>query len=186
MKHMKLDDRNRLEFLAACGRSANQIAEDRGRSPSAIREEFIRHRIASDKGYGCSNKVCAHFDDCQQRIITATRDALRKNTPGCFESCPNFREAVCQRLTKFPYVCNGCEREPHCPLRKKYYRAAGAQANYEGTLHASRLGVHVDAKTSQTCTRIFNMLWESAGPQLFRKLFAAPRRSPTSSASTST
>ena len=75
---------------------------------------------------------------------------------------------------------------PHCPLRKKYYRAAGAQANYEGTLHASRLGVHVDAKTSQTCTRIFNMLWESAGPQLFRKLFAAPRRSPTSSASTST
>ena len=30
MKHMKLDDRNRLEFLAACGRSANQIAEDRG------------------------------------------------------------------------------------------------------------------------------------------------------------
>ena len=34
MKHMKLDDRNRLEFLAACGRSASQMAEDRGRSPS--------------------------------------------------------------------------------------------------------------------------------------------------------
>ena len=35
------------------------------------------------------------------------------------------------------------------------------------------LGFLRDAKTSQTCTRIFNMLWESAGPQLFRKLFAA-------------
>ena len=65
MKHMRLDDRNRLEFLAACGRSASQMAEDRGRSPSAIREEFIRHRISSDKGYGCSNRVCAHFDVCQ-------------------------------------------------------------------------------------------------------------------------
>ena len=30
-----------------------------------------------------------------------------------------------------------------------------------------------DAKTSQTCTRIFNMLWELAGPDLFRALFAA-------------
>ena len=102
MKHMEIDDRNRLEFLAACGRSANQIAEDRGRSPSAIREEFIRHRIASDRGCGCSNRVCAHFDDCQRRIITAARDALRKNTPGCFEPCPNFREAVCHRLAEVP------------------------------------------------------------------------------------
>ena len=303
MKHMELDDRNRLEFLAACGRSANQIAEDRGRSPSAIREEFIKHRIASDRGYGCSNRVCAHFDDCQQRIITATRDALRKNTPGCFESCPNFREAVCHRLTKFPYVCNGCERERSCPLHKKFYIASAAQAAYESLRSLSRTGVRPDdetirkmneilspsvrngqsvtaivranaetfsgfapstvygwledglfsarssdlpyagrrrkhhkrpetktnaacrigrtflemhewlklnpgvvpceldtvigsvsgkvlftmifpesglalgflrdAKTSQTCTRIFNMLWESAGPQLFRKLFAA-------------
>ena len=82
MKHMELDDRNRLEFLAACGRSASQMAEDRGRSPSAIREEFIRHRIPSDRGYGCSNRVCAHFDVCQLRTMTATRDALRKNTPG--------------------------------------------------------------------------------------------------------
>ena len=81
MKHMKLDDRNRLEFLAACGRSASQMAEDRGRSPSAIREEIIRHRIPSDKGYGCSNRVCAHFDVCQLRTMTATRDGPRKLYP---------------------------------------------------------------------------------------------------------
>ena len=147
MKHMKLDDRNRLEFLAACGRSANQIAEDRGRSPSAIREEFIKHRISSDKGYGCSNKVCAHFDNCQQRIITATRDALRKNTPGCFESCPNFSEAVCHRLTKFPYVCNGCERERSCPLHKKFYIASAAQAADESLRSLSRTGVRPDDET---------------------------------------
>ena len=147
MKHMGIDDRNRLEFLAACGRSANQIAEDRGRSPSAIREEFIRHRIASDRGYGCSNRVCAHFDDCQQRTMTAARDALRKNTPGCFESCPNFREAACHRLTKFPYVCNGCERERSCPLHKKFYIASAAQAAYESLRSLSRTGVRPDDET---------------------------------------
>ena len=30
-----------------------------------------------------------------------------------------------------------------------------------------------DARTSQTCTRLFNMLWECAGARLFRRLFAA-------------
>ena len=29
-----------------------------------------------------------------------------------------------------------------------------------------------DRKSSQTCTRIFNMLWEIAGPELFRELFS--------------
>ena len=28
-----------------------------------------------------------------------------------------------------------------------------------------------DRKSSQTCTRLFNMLWEVAGPDLFQKLF---------------
>ena len=166
MKHMEIGDRNRLEFLAACGRSANQIAEDRGRSPSAIREEFLKHRIASDRGYGCSNRVCAHFDVCQQRIITATRDALRKNTPGCdalrkntpgcFESCPNFREAVCHRLTKFPYVCNGCERERSCPLHKKFYIASAAQAAYESLRSLSRTGVRPDDETIRKMNEILS------------------------------
>ena len=35
------------------------------------------------------------------------------------------------------------------------------------------LGFLRDQKTSQTTTRIFNMLWELAGPGLFRRLFAA-------------
>ena len=30
-----------------------------------------------------------------------------------------------------------------------------------------------DRQSSQPCTRIFNMLWELAGPDLFRALFAA-------------
>jgi len=156
MKHMKLDDRNRLEFLAACGRSASQMAEDRGRSPSAIREEFIRHRIPSDKGYGCSNRVCAHFDVCQLRIMTATRDVLRKNTPGCFESCPGFREAVCHRLAKFPYVCNGCERERSCPLRKKFYIASAAQAAYESLRSLSRTGIRPDDETVRKMNEVLS------------------------------
>ena len=30
-----------------------------------------------------------------------------------------------------------------------------------------------DAKTSQTCTRIFNQIWDAAGARLFRRMFPA-------------
>ena len=77
-------------------------------------------------------------------VFNGFRDIRRKNSPGCFESCPDFIEAVCDRLNRAPYVCNGCEREHNCPLKKRYYIASGAQANYRGVLVNCRSGVRPD------------------------------------------
>ena len=62
MSQMKIADRNRIEFLITLGWPLPKIAADLGRSPSTIRNELLRHRIDSDKGYGCSNRICARFD----------------------------------------------------------------------------------------------------------------------------
>ena len=134
-----------MEFLAACGCSADEIGKDVDKSPSSVRDEFRKRRVPSDKGYGCSNRVCAHYEECRLTVFAATSEVPRRNTPGCFESCPNFREAVCHRLSKFPYVCNGCEKERSCPLPKRYYIASAAQAAYESLRSLSRTGVHPDA-----------------------------------------
>lgn len=142
MSQMKIVDRNRIEFLAALGWKLPKIAADLGRSPSTIRNELLEHRIDSDKGYGCTNRLCAHFDECQRKTFSAHGEVLRKNSSGCFESCPDFREATCDRLAKPPFVCNGCERERSCPLKKKFYIASAAQTGYETTLRLSRTGIH--------------------------------------------
>ena len=92
----------------------------------------------------------------QLRRDLRVRDALRKNTPGCFESCPNFREAACHRLTKFPYVCNGCERERSCPLHKKFHIASAAQAAYESLRSLSRTGVRPDDETVRKMNEILS------------------------------
>ena len=107
-----------------------------------IRSELLGHRLDSDKGYGCSNRLCAHFDECLRRTFSAHGEVLRKNSRGCFESCPDFREATCHRLARPPFVCNGCEHERGCPLKKKFYVATAAQAGYETTLRLSRTGIH--------------------------------------------
>ena len=110
MKQMQIADRNRLEFLVTLGWPLPKIAADLGRSPSTIRNELLGHRLGSDKRYGCSNRLCAHFDDCRRKTFSAHGEVMKKNSSGCFESCPDFREASCSRLVKPPFVCNGCEQ----------------------------------------------------------------------------
>ena len=144
MKHMDERDRGRIEFLAGCRSTCEQIAMDLGRSPSTIRDELQKRRVASDKRYGCSNRLCAHYDECTRSAYTATGECRRRNTPKCIESCPDFREAVCHRLARFPFVCNGCEKEHNCPLPKKFYVASAAQTAYESLRSLSRSGVRPD------------------------------------------
>ena len=142
MSQMKINDRNRIEFLVALGWPLPRIAADLGRSPSTIRNELLGHRLDSDKGYGCSNRICARFDECQRKTFSAHGEVLQRNSCGCFESCPDFREAACHRLAKPPFVCNGCQKERVCPLKKKFYIASAAQTGYETTLKLSRTGIH--------------------------------------------
>ena len=142
MKHMGQDERSRIEFMLGCGGSVADIARALGRSESTISRELLNRRIDSDKHYGCSNRLCVRYDECARTVFNGFKDVRRKNSQGCFESCPDFREATCHRLARPPFVCNGCEHERGCPLKKKFYVATAAQAGYETTLRLSRTGIH--------------------------------------------
>ena len=144
-KHMNENDRKRIEFLLSLNWPASEIARDRGRPESTILREIHGRRIRSDRNYGCSNRLCAHYDTCT-RIMGYGPNPKRsfRYSQKCYLACPEFREAVCERLGNAPYVCNGCEKFHNCPLMKRLYVADCAQANYRGTLRASRSGVHPD------------------------------------------
>ena len=148
-KHMDSVVRGQIQFWIESHKSVAWIARSLGKPPSTIWREILNHRIPSDKGYGCSNRLCAKFDACTRPSYGATDyKALTKNKPGCFEACPDFREAVCERLSRAPFVCNGCERERSCPLMKRFYLADGAEAAYRSALVNSRSGVHPDDETA--------------------------------------
>ena len=154
---MGQDERNRIEFMLGCGGSVADIAKALGRPGSTISRELLNRRIDSDKHYGCSNRLGARYDECARTVFNGFKDVRRKNSQGCFESCPDFREAVCQRLNRAPYVCNGCGREHNCPLRKRYYIASGAHANYRGTLANCRSGVHPDGATVRAMSDVLTL-----------------------------
>lgn len=143
MAHMTDKDRNRIEFLASSGYTAKEIADDLGRRNSTILRELINRSVESNRGYKCSNRICARFDNCP-RTKGYGRDARRSFncTPRCFEVCPDFVERRCEKLATPSHVCNGCREFRSCPMMKRIYAADGAQANYTGLLHESRRGVH--------------------------------------------
>jgi IS30 family transposase len=50
---------------------------------------------------------------------------------------------ICQRLSKPPYVCNGCEFKSSCRLEKRVYSAVNAQREYEAVRSESRQGIQL-------------------------------------------
>ena len=90
MKHMGKDERNRIEFLLGCGNNVANIAKALGRSESTISRELLNRRIVNNKHSGCSNRLCARFVECLRMAFNGFRDVRKKNSPGCFESCPDF------------------------------------------------------------------------------------------------
>ena len=83
MKHMGNDERNRIEFMLGCGRNITEIAKALGRSQSTISREVLNRRIESEKHYACSNRICAHFDECHLKHVSSASDrGLRKNIGG--------------------------------------------------------------------------------------------------------
>ena len=115
--HMNENGRIRIEFLLSLNWPASEIARDRGRPESTILREIHGRRIRSDRNYGCSNRICAHYDTCT-RIMSYDPNPKRsfRYSQKCYLVCPEFREAVCTKLANAPYVCNGCEKFHNCPL----------------------------------------------------------------------
>ena len=93
---MTIDERRRIDFLLQLRWTPVQIAREMGRSKTTVIREIVNRSVACDRGYRCSNRICALFDRCP-RVKGYGRDAKRSFncTPRCFEVCPDFVERTC-------------------------------------------------------------------------------------------
>ena len=74
----------------------------------------------------------------------------------CNSVCPEFVEEHCQRLP--PYVCNGCEFEHLCTLRKHYYLHRPAQMACKEKLAHSRAGANISEEELSRLDRFISPL----------------------------
>ena len=144
-KHLTLADRMTIEHGLSLNWTLAGIAKKLDKDPTTLSKEIKKNRKhqASRGKLPCGRKgrcsvrnLCRPFcgDICSAcRLVNCTR------------CCNDYSPAHCAKITKYPFVCNGCASAPNCPYERFRYSAKVAEANYRETLTSSRQGIDITA-----------------------------------------
>lgn len=140
-KHLTLADRATIEHCLLFGWSLTDIAARLGKDPTTVSKEIRNNRMQkSIRG----KLACVHKQSCLITNVCSQECGLpcaRCRFMNCTRYCSRYEQKQCSRLTKYPYVCNGCENSGGCMHTHFRYTAKVADANYQETLRSSRQGV---------------------------------------------
>lgn len=146
-KHLTYEDRVIIETQLSAGTTPAGIAEILGKARSTIGREIRKHRQEKDTGaFGRVRNRCVHRRNCSCHGLCDNKPDCTRKCAACSHCnavCPNFLEETCPRLTRAPYVCNGCSEHPKCVLRKFVYKALRADQEYRSVLSENRQGFNL-------------------------------------------
>lgn len=146
-KHLTMLERQAAEEMLNNRKNFTAIAKALGKSVSSISRE-VRARIVKLRtgGQGFCYNNCKLRMTCSKTSICVPCKRNRK-TPLCRrcslcnQYCRDYQPAICEKLLKPPYVCNGCGQRAFCSLEKSFYFASKADEQYRRLLSESRMGI---------------------------------------------
>lgn len=160
--HLSLSDRIIIEAGLRERRSFSAIAAELGKDPTTISKEVRAHiKLNQAGGYNpCMiRKDCKHYGDlCHPCKFTYGKPCHSCYLTKCFDVCQNFQPALCSKLDKPPYVCNGCQQRQTCKLERHLYEAKFAQKEYEAIRSESRQGFAVTPAELEQIDQIISPL----------------------------
>lgn len=146
-KHLTLDSRITIETMLNNGESFKAIGRFLNKDCTTISKEVKNHICFEKSGsYGRAFNDCrlAFQHQCSAQMV-CPECSFRKgrfcwSCGKCSSSCILYEKYVCTKLSKPPYVCNGCTKRSKCSLEKHLYQASYAQKEYELVRRESRSG----------------------------------------------
>ncbi len=146
-KQLNKDDRLSIEEGLRNHDSFKKIGESIGKDCTTISKEIRSHRVYRKTGaYGRPFNDCVLRKNCKQSgvcsscISSKSHPRFCSSCGRCISSCILYKKELCQKLSKPPYVCNGCSQQRFCTLEKKFYDALLAQTEHNSVLSESRQG----------------------------------------------
>jgi len=143
--HLTLDDRFNIEKLLEQGVSFKQIAISVHKDPSTISKEIKRNRIRKERKTQLV-EVCLHKKDCSRKNVCNYSPACNRKCStcdNCTKNCESFSPKKCNKVSRAPFVCNGCDLKNTCKLNRFLYKAKVAQDKYSQALSESRKGINL-------------------------------------------
>ncbi len=144
-KHLTIHDRTYIEDALNIGLTLKEIADRLDKDSTTISKEIKRNRTFKESKLefqgGCINRKSCR----KKHLCNSSCNELCKKckTVNCYRHCPDFKIKTCNRINKFPHVCNGCETKTICKLNKYRYSTKHAEANYRDKLEGSRQGLNM-------------------------------------------
>lgn len=146
-KHLTLESRIIIETQLNDGKSFKSIGRLLNKDCTTISKEVKNHITFEKSGaYGRAFNDClwAFQRNCSAQNVcqscTSTRNRFCWSCGKCSSSCTLYKKYVCPKLSKPPYVCNGCSERNKCSMEKHLYNASYAQKEYELVRSESRSG----------------------------------------------
>ncbi len=163
-KHLTFEQRLTIQEMLHEKKSFRDIAASLGKDPSTISKEIRRHCIRRRTGsMHRSYNSCANRFKCQKTHLCYPCHSERKyklcsKCSMCNSFCGDFRREDCRKLSKPPYVCNGCASKPDCTLEKSFYDAKAADRAYRELLSEGRSGISLSEEELQYLDSIVSPL----------------------------
>lgn len=147
-KHLTLEERIIIESWLQKRESFKSIGRELNKNPTTIAKEVKNHIQFKQTGaYGRNFNDCLFRIGCDHRRLCGNQKCNRVCSfcaiHRCSSLCSDYRQEICQRLSKPPYVCNGCDLRRSCRLEKRVYSATRAQREYEQVRSESRHGIQL-------------------------------------------
>lgn len=122
MKHLTYDERLQIQKALTLKTSFAAIAQTLGKNRTTIAREVKTYARFTGKPARSKCKFTCIFEDrtkCPAPGCTKLVCSIACSK--CAPSCDKFEPIICKKLSRSPYVCNGCADRSTCNLMKKMH-----------------------------------------------------------------
>ena len=157
-KHLSFDDRLEIEKGLKENKSFKAIGNIINKDCTTVAKEIKNHIIFKEVGtVGRKHFDCKKGKNCPFR---------QKGTLCNFNNCAHYEKVVCLKLSKPPYVCNGCKEKSTCTLSKQFYESDYAFKEYKENLTNARLGINFSQQELDNLDKILIPLVKEHGQSI--------------------
>ena len=163
--HLNNEDRSQIETGLINCKSFKEIGEAVGKDCTTISKEIRSHMVFRKTGaYGrpfndcAKRKTCKVSGTCNICPESKSRHMFCCTCGRCNDYCILYEKEKCPKLTRPPYVCNGCQDKRCCTLEKCIYDASSAQVEYSSVLAEARQGIAVSDEEKKRLNDIISPL----------------------------
>ena len=145
-KQFNIEKRATLSRMVAKGNKAKEIGDALGMDPTSVSRELKRNRTKTKEteNDGTLCRSCLHKRGCTiKKVCGSLSCSQRCNGCKAVAKCRKYAEFACNRLNRFPFVCNGCPKEGYCPLEHYAYLPDTAEEMARDRLTTSRGGANL-------------------------------------------